>query len=144
MCGPVCTVLGYHNSSFSLKRNMLNLTNFRWWNSSVEQQAFCRVYRIGQVEETSIVRFVVKNTVDETLENMQSTKDEAIETAMDDNKVLGKLSVQELMKIFGPVGEDENRKPFILIDKDDEYEESPFPILEIMDERDPWSHPPRK
>ena len=31
-----------------------------WWNSSVEQQAFCRVFRIGQVSETYITRFVVK------------------------------------------------------------------------------------
>ncbi len=34
-----------------------------WWNSAIEQQAFCRVFRIGQVKETSMLRLVVKNTV---------------------------------------------------------------------------------
>lgn len=35
-----------------------------WWNSAVEQQAFCRVFRIGQQKETRMTRFVVKNTID--------------------------------------------------------------------------------
>lgn len=35
-----------------------------WWNHSVEQQAFGRVFRIGQKKETYLTRLVVKNTVD--------------------------------------------------------------------------------
>jgi SNF2 family DNA or RNA helicase len=36
-----------------------------WWNQAIEQQAFCRVFRIGQDKETRMLRLVVKNTIDE-------------------------------------------------------------------------------
>ena len=89
-----------------------------WWNSSVEQQAFCRVLRIGQDHETFITRLVVKNTVDERLQNMQDSKQEKIGAAIDDSKMLDKLSLEELMRLFGPVKVGEDRRPFILVDED--------------------------
>jgi SNF2 family DNA or RNA helicase len=57
-----------------------------WWNSSVEQQAFCRVFRIGQAQETSMTRFVVEKTVDENMVKMQDRKQNEIDQVMDGNK----------------------------------------------------------
>jgi SNF2 family DNA or RNA helicase len=57
-----------------------------WWNSSVEQQAFCRVFRIGQEHETSMTRFVVEKTVDENMIRMQERKQTEIDEVMDGNK----------------------------------------------------------
>jgi SNF2 family DNA or RNA helicase len=57
-----------------------------WWNSSVEQQAFCRVFRIGQEHETSLTRFVVENTVDQNMIEMQQRKQEEIDQVMDSKK----------------------------------------------------------
>ena len=54
-----------------------------WWNSASEQQAFCRVFRIGQKEETFMSRICVKNTVDEKLIDMQKRKDAEIKAVMD-------------------------------------------------------------
>jgi SNF2 family DNA or RNA helicase len=56
-----------------------------WWNSASEQQAFCRVFRIGQLEETFMSRLCVKNTVDEHLIKMQTRKDEEIASIMEDD-----------------------------------------------------------
>jgi len=56
-----------------------------WWNDATEQQAFCRVFRIGQKEETYMSRLCVKNTVDERLIEMQKRKQEEIAEVMDDN-----------------------------------------------------------
>jgi SNF2 family DNA or RNA helicase len=56
-----------------------------WWNSASEQQAFCRVFRIGQREETFMSRLCVKNTVDEHLIKMQNRKDEEIASIMEDD-----------------------------------------------------------
>jgi len=56
-----------------------------WWNSASEQQAFCRVFRIGQREETFMSRLCVKNTVDQTLINMQDRKDKEIAAIMEDD-----------------------------------------------------------
>ncbi|KAL8709909.1 MAG: hypothetical protein Q9220_005359 [cf. Caloplaca sp. 1 TL-2023] len=101
-----------------------------WWNSCVEQQAFCRVFRIGQNSETFITRFVVKNTVDEKLMQMQKAKAEKIGHAIDDEKMLGALTIRELMGLFGEVRLDANDKPFILVDDEGEFDkEEPLTML---------------
>ena len=94
----------------------------------VETQAFCRVFRIGQDQETFITRFIVKNTVDEKLQDMQEYKRERIEAAIgDDGSRQAKLSMAELLRLFGPVrGED--GKEFILVDDEDEYA-APSPTI---------------
>jgi SNF2 family DNA or RNA helicase len=56
-----------------------------WWNSASEQQAFCRVFRIGQVEETFMSRLCVRNTVDERLIEMQEKKQQEIASVMEDD-----------------------------------------------------------
>jgi SNF2 family DNA or RNA helicase len=56
-----------------------------WWNDATEQQAFCRVFRIGQKEETYMSRLCVKNTVDERLLEMQARKQKEIAKVMEDN-----------------------------------------------------------
>ncbi|MCJ1402525.1 hypothetical protein MMC11_005745 [Xylographa trunciseda] len=94
-----------------------------WWNTAVEQQAFCRVFRIGQIQETHITRFVVKNTVDEKLQNMQIDKQADIDSAMgDDGTRQAKLSLSELIRLFGPVHKDGTHKEFIIVDDEHEFE----------------------
>jgi SNF2 family DNA or RNA helicase len=56
-----------------------------WWNSASEQQAFCRVFRIGQVEETFMSRLCVRNTVDARLIEMQERKQREIDSVMEDD-----------------------------------------------------------
>ena len=53
-----------------------------WWNSATEQQAFCRVFRIGQDQETYMSRLCVKATVDEKLMQIQERKEKEIERVM--------------------------------------------------------------
>lgn len=60
-----------------------------------------------------MARFVIKNTIDEAMMNMKERKQIEIDEVMDDSKRREKLSVTDLMRLFGPVGEDEDRKPFI-------------------------------
>ncbi|KAF2083196.1 hypothetical protein K490DRAFT_52277 [Saccharata proteae CBS 121410] len=55
-----------------------------WWNNAVEQQAFCRVFRIGQEQETQMTRFVVRGTVDEDMIKMQNRKQAEIDKIMED------------------------------------------------------------
>lgn len=55
-----------------------------WWNEASEQQAFCRVFRIGQNEETYMSRFCVTNTVDAELIAMQERKQQEISEVMED------------------------------------------------------------
>ncbi|KAK4694056.1 hypothetical protein P7C71_g3458, partial [Lecanoromycetidae sp. Uapishka_2] len=90
-------------------------------------QAFCRVFRIGQTEETYITRFMVEGTVDAQLVEMQETKREIIAAAMDDREVLSKLSLEEIMRLFGEVAYDENSRPFILVDDEEELRSKKAP-----------------
>ncbi|MCJ1386978.1 hypothetical protein MMC17_010107 [Xylographa soralifera] len=75
-----------------------------WWNSAVEQQAFCRIFRIGQKLETNFQRVVVRDTIDEKLLAMQKRKDQIIKRALgDDGKNSRRFSVAELLNLFGEV-----------------------------------------
>jgi SNF2 family DNA or RNA helicase len=55
-----------------------------WWNVAMDQQAFARVWRIGQTSETEFVRLSAKDTIDEKVIGTQETKAEAISKAMKD------------------------------------------------------------
>ncbi|CAN9108012.1 unnamed protein product [Alternaria alternata] len=91
-----------------------------WWNSASEQQAFCRVFRIGQREETFMSRLCVKNTVDERLIAMQERKQNEIASVMeDDGKTMKKMDTRSLMRLFGNLEEDPDGKPFIMVDNPD-------------------------
>lgn len=57
-----------------------------WWNDCMEQQAFGRVWRFGQTKESAITRFVVENTVEQKMIEMQTKKREAIDQVIDGNK----------------------------------------------------------
>jgi SNF2 family DNA or RNA helicase len=57
-----------------------------WWNSASEQQAFCRVFRIGQKDETYMSRLCVRNTIDAKLVEMQERKTKEIANVMEDTE----------------------------------------------------------
>jgi SNF2 family DNA or RNA helicase len=56
-----------------------------WWNSASEQQAFCRVFRIGQNNETYMSRLCVRNSVDAHLIAMQERKQKEINGVMEED-----------------------------------------------------------
>ncbi|KAH6613977.1 SNF2 family N-terminal domain-containing protein [Boeremia exigua] len=88
-----------------------------WWNQASEQQAFCRVFRIGQQDETFMTRMCVKNTVDERLIEMQTEKQREIDEVMEDRgRKTQHLEISDLMRLFGNIEQTEDGKPFIVVD----------------------------
>ena len=76
---------------------------------SIEQQAFGRVFRIGQHKETYVSRLVIKNTVDVRMFNMQADKVRTIDRAMQDvaeERSVEPLSVADLASLFGCLRDD--------------------------------------
>lgn len=57
-----------------------------WWNEAVEQQAYGRVYRIGQLKETSMTRLAIKDSIDDRLFDLKHTKREEISKVMNGHK----------------------------------------------------------
>ncbi|ESZ97694.1 hypothetical protein SBOR_1881 [Sclerotinia borealis F-4128] len=102
-----------------------------WWNHAVEQQAFGRIFRIGQNKETWMTRLVVRNSVDMRLLGMQDWKLRACEKAIDDNGQSGAsgsgggtLNLSQLARLFGFLKTDEdNNLVRIEPDYEDEGEE---------------------
>ncbi|KAF2143698.1 uncharacterized protein K452DRAFT_325644 [Aplosporella prunicola CBS 121167] len=91
-----------------------------WWNLSAEMQAFCRVFRIGQDQETSMTRLVVEQTVDADMIDMQDRKQREIDRVLEsDNRTQKRLTVQDMMRLFGPVHEDDEGHPFIIAEDRD-------------------------
>ncbi|KAL6009843.1 hypothetical protein ACLOJK_000274 [Asimina triloba] len=45
-----------------------------WWNPAVEEQAMDRVHRIGQKNEVKVVRFIVRNSIEERILELQEKK----------------------------------------------------------------------
>ncbi|MCJ1421700.1 hypothetical protein MMC32_008066 [Xylographa parallela] len=75
-----------------------------WWNSAVEQQAYCRIFRIGQKLETYFQRVVVRDIIDERLLAMQKRKDRIIKRALgDDGMKPERFTVTQLLSLFGEV-----------------------------------------
>ena len=93
-----------------------------WYNSCVEQQAFCRVFRIGQDSETFITRFVVEKSADCKLMDMQLRKNALISRAMEDRSVMSKLSTEDVLRLFGEVKLDKNQRPFVHLDDDEKLD----------------------
>ena len=110
-----------------------------WFNSCIEQQAFCRVFRIGQEHQTFITRLVVNDTVDERLDQMQKYKEKIVGAAIDDRSVLSNLSVQEVMRLFGEVHIDKKTKrPLITLDEDEALDAILPPVPDDEDDNITW------
>jgi len=89
-----------------------------WWNSSVEQQAFARTYRRGQDKETRMMRLIAADSVDTDMVSMQRRKEAEIDAVLSNPGVRRNLTMKELMSLFGKVGEDEEGREFIIVDKE--------------------------
>ena len=79
-----------------------------WWNHAVEQQAFGRIFRIGQKKDTYMTRIVIKNSVDMRLLSMQVHKLTNVEKAIKEDDEKGgagrrgkALGLRELANLFG-------------------------------------------
>ncbi|KAI0549689.1 SNF2 family N-terminal domain-containing protein [Xylaria curta] len=53
------------------------------WNPSVEEQAIARALRMGQTQEVTIIRYVVENTVEQNIINLQQKKKQLAKLTFD-------------------------------------------------------------
>ncbi|OAY75863.1 putative SWI/SNF-related matrix-associated actin-dependent regulator of chromatin subfamily A member 3-like 3, partial [Ananas comosus] len=58
-----------------------------WWNPAVEEQAIMRIHRIGQKRQVRVRRFIVKDTVEERMQQVQARKQRMIAGALTDGEV---------------------------------------------------------
>ena len=72
-----------------------------WWNSSAENQATDRAYRIGQKKNVQVYKLITKNSIEEKIYELQQKKSELIDNMLDTNtSFVNKLSREDIMKLF--------------------------------------------
>ncbi|KAI8272358.1 hypothetical protein K4K60_012907, partial [Colletotrichum sp. SAR11_57] len=96
-----------------------------WWNHAVEQQAFARVFRMGQTKETHFLRFIVNTDIEQRMLGMQVDKILAIDAALQDGGPrTPKLSVEDIASLLGKVVRDDTGKMIrVVADYSDEEED---------------------
>nr|GLL44138.1 putative SWI/SNF-related matrix-associated actin-dependent regulator of chromatin subfamily A member 3-like 3 isoform X2 [Ipomoea trifida] len=70
-----------------------------WWNPAVEEQAIMRIHRIGQKRTVCVRRFIVKETVEERMQQVQARKQKMIAGALTDDEVRS-ARIEELKMLF--------------------------------------------
>lgn len=103
-------------------------------NGPNSRKAFCRIFRIGQESETYINRYVLKGTVDERLIALQERKKKLIGRALGDTEAFKHFTAEDLMRLFGTVRYDENSRPFIVVEDENNQVESAEEVEEVQEE----------
>ena len=68
-----------------------------WWNPAVELQAADRTHRIGQTRKVTLLKLLVKDSIEEKILEMQQQKQEIFDNVIDNpGAVSGKFSLDEL------------------------------------------------
>jgi SNF2 family DNA or RNA helicase len=86
----------------------LNLTSAQavihfdpWWNVSAQNQATDRAYRIGQKNNVQVFKLIMKDSIEEKILEMQSTKKDLADAFVENNTgTITKMNVSELMDLF--------------------------------------------
>lgn len=90
-----------------------------WWNEAMEDQAFSRIYRIGQQRDCIVRRFVIKEAIDTQLMlHLQKLKTLECDRVID-GRSQDELDVQDLMKLFGPTRRDPDTGAIIIENDED-------------------------
>lgn len=74
----------------------------RWWNPAVENQAITRAHRFGKAEPLQVIRFVVKDTIEERIASILEEKSELFEQYVEaaDNWTSTSITGPEMRKIL--------------------------------------------
>ncbi|XP_048732691.2 helicase-like transcription factor [Ostrea edulis] len=71
------------------------------WNPSTEDQCFDRCHRIGQTKDVTVIKYVVKDTIEERILSLQKQKKKLMECAFNNNKEKPeKLGIDEIMTLL--------------------------------------------
>ncbi|KAH8809176.1 SNF2 family N-terminal domain-containing protein [Xylogone sp. PMI_703] len=109
-----------------------------WWNHAVEQQAFGRVFRLGQKKDTFITRICVNKTIEQRMLEMQMKKIQIIERTIEKGEMPRQngMDVREIARLFGSIV-DNGEGPIVIeadfSDDEDEEDENGDQGDDLMD-----------
>ena len=72
-----------------------------WWNPAVEEQATDRAYRIGQKKKVQVIKLIMKDSIEEKIDALQTRKKLLSENVIEAGEVfVNQLTMEELMELF--------------------------------------------
>ena len=72
-----------------------------WWNSSSENQATDRAYRIGQKNNVQVYKLITSNSIEEKIYELQQKKSKLIDNMLSTKtSFISKFSKEEIMSLF--------------------------------------------
>ncbi len=75
-----------------------------WWNSSAENQASDRAYRIGQKNNVQIYKMIMRGTIEEKIRELQQSKSELADIAVNGENAsesnIMKMSVKDILNLL--------------------------------------------
>ena len=81
----------------------------RWWNPAIENQAIYRAHRFDRLDPLHVIRFVVRDSIEEriamVLEEKAELFDDVVETAKSSSTGFGRT---ELARLLGLAGDTRN------------------------------------
>lgn len=104
----------------------------------MEEQAIDRVHRLNQTLDVKIYKLVVKGTVEERIINLQERKRELANMTIEGKSAAGKLTVRDMMALFGRDAESSYTSKQASIDS-----KQPTRLLSSADDTVPVSSAPQ-
>ncbi|CAI7584066.1 unnamed protein product [Penicillium palitans] len=89
-----------------------------WWNEPVQDQAFFRLWRIGQQRDVECIILMVKWSIDDWMDMTQKRKAKQISEVMSQNVLMDRSTLKELLEMFGQVIDDPTKGFKVLPYKD--------------------------
>ncbi|KAL1847904.1 hypothetical protein Plec18167_004868 [Paecilomyces lecythidis] len=72
-----------------------------FWNPFVEEQAIDRVHRLNQTLDVKIYKMTIKDTVEQRILDLQERKRELANATIEGKTAVGKLTMRDMMALFG-------------------------------------------
>ncbi|PYI08997.1 SNF2 family helicase [Aspergillus sclerotiicarbonarius CBS 121057] len=79
-----------------------------WWNEAIQEQAFCRLFRIGQESTVQFVKLIVESSIDDYLLDLQTRKSAEIRSTMGEDVLKNRDTIEDLLRVFAHVEKDSN------------------------------------
>ncbi|CAI7611733.1 unnamed protein product [Penicillium glandicola] len=77
-----------------------------WWNEAVQDQAFFRLWRLGQQRDVECVMLMVNRSIDDWMGSTQKRKAKEISEVMSQRVLTDRSTLKELLEMFGEVTDD--------------------------------------
>ncbi|GES57981.1 DNA repair helicase rad5 [Aspergillus terreus] len=74
-----------------------------WWNEGIQQQAFCRLLRIGQKNTVEVVKLIAGETIDDYMHRLQTEKTRGINKTMGEDVLARRDNIFRLIEMFADV-----------------------------------------